>query len=181
MQDTDEPGYVNFMEQMMQTVAEQKIERHDDWETPESVFTPLHKIFHFELDAAATFENRKCTYWMGPGSNCPDALAEDAHWHRFTSVWLNPPYKDLTPWVQKANDEALKGCTVVMLIPNSRDTKWYHDIIVPAKRAGYCRTYSRCGRIAFVDPHPGAKRQAPKQGNMLVVFTPPMPEEWAED
>ncbi len=158
-------------------IAELKIERHDDWRTPDAIFKPLNAAFHFNLDVAADGDNAKtCEYIRAED----DALKQC--WSDFdgTVVWCNPPYKDITPWVKKADTECTRGTTIVMLLPNSRDTKWYHDIIVPAKRAGYCRTYSYRGRIRFEDPHPAA-RQAPKQGNMLVVFTPPLPECWALD
>lgn len=154
------------------------IERHDDWRTPDAIFGPLNAVFHFDLDAAADSDNAKTCEFINEHN---DALKQSwADWSG-ARVWVNPPYKNLFPWVAKAALEARKGCTVVMLIPNSRDTKWFHHIIVPAKRAGYCRTYSYRGRIRFDDPHPGAKRQAPKQGNMLLVFTPPMPDCWALD
>lgn len=161
----------------------EKIERHDDWRTPADIFDPLNTLFGFRLDAAADATNAKCAHFL---TEDDDALA--LAWFSTCVVrdidpvvWVNPPYKDLRPWVEKAYQECLAGCTVVMLIPNSRDTRWYHDIIVPAKRDGYCRTYSYRGRIRFEDPHPGAKRQAPKQGNMLLVFAPLLPSCWALD
>lgn len=157
-----------------------KIDRHDDWQTPDAIFHPLDDIFRFNVDAAADEDNAKCAVFY-----TEQVSAFDYDWrHDFgnmTSVWCNPPYKDIAPWLEKANEECKRGATVVLLIPNSRDTKWYHDIIVPAKKAGYCRTYSYRGRIKFVDPNPGTRRQSPKQGNMLVVFTPPMPTEWSLD
>lgn len=159
----------------------EKIERHDDWQTPDSIFDPLNAIFQFNVDAAASPDNTKCGEFF---TEEMDALNHDwcFRFGRRTVVWCNPPYKDLAPWVQKAHDEACRGATVVMLIPNSRGRGWYKGIIIPAKQKGYCRTYSYGpGRISFVDPHPGAKRSNPKQDNLLVVFTPPMPEKWSLD
>lgn len=154
-----------------------KIERSDAWRTPDDIFKPLDQIFCFTLDAAADKENAKCAAFLTEEDN---SLICD--WQG-NIVWCNPPYKNLRPWVQKANDEALKGaCTVVMLIPNSRGRGWYKEIIIPAKQAGYCRTYSYGpGRINFIDPNPGTKRSNPKQDNLLVVFTPPLPERWSLD
>jgi phage N-6-adenine-methyltransferase len=120
-----------------QQVTDQKIARADNWGTPDEVYKPLDRVFNFSLDVAADQFNTKVPFFYAEEHN-----ALELPWHK-DICWCNPPYKDLRPWVQKAHDEALKGATVVMLIPNSRDTKWFHDIIVPAKKAGYCRTYSQ--------------------------------------
>lgn len=153
--------------------------RRDDWETPAEVYLPLFLSFLFDLDAAANASNSKTRNYLGPGGLAEDALQED-WWQYGLKIWCNPPYRNITPWLQKAIEACHHGSIVVMLLPNSRDTKWFHEIIIPAKRDGYCQTYSYKGRVKFDDPT-GDNRKAPKQGNMLVVFTPPVLEGWSID
>lgn len=60
-------------------------------------------------------------------------------------VWCNPPYSNISEWVEKAFRETRKDKTiVVMLIPSRTDTKYFHDYI-------YKRTEIRFvkGRIKF--------------------------------
>jgi len=40
-------------------------------------------------------------------------------------VFVNPPYSKPKPWVKKAINESLQGCTVVMLLKHDTSTRWY--------------------------------------------------------
>ncbi len=132
-----------------------------DWETPPDLFAVMHAEFSFTLDAAANENNTKV-----PGSYfdaASDGLSQD--WGRHT-VWLNPPYGDtggkLRDWVLKAHNEAVKGATVVMLIPARTTTSWFHDI---------CLAY---GEVRFIKGRPkfiGAKYGLP-QPLCYVIFRP---------
>jgi DNA N-6-adenine-methyltransferase (Dam) len=46
-------------------------------------------------------------------------------------VWCNPPYGNITPWVEKGYKESLRGTTTVMLLPCRTETAWWHDYVVP--------------------------------------------------
>lgn len=103
----------------------------DEWSTPDETFIALDAEFGFSLDAAATAENTKCQYWLGPPKS--DALLVDwrvAHdiWVDGTgAIWLNPPYSKCREFIAKAALEASKGCTVVCLVPSRTDTRWWHE------------------------------------------------------
>jgi len=108
--------------------------KSNEWATPADVFEPLNSEFDFGLDAAANFDNRKCTNYLGIDhifEGCRDGLAVD--WSlalRGTKrpVWLNPPFGgQLKKWVQKAYEESLKGITVVCLLPSRTNTEWWHN------------------------------------------------------
>jgi hypothetical protein len=42
-------------------------------------------------------------------------------------VWLNPPYSNPTPWLEKMADHS-NGIAMVLA---STDTAWFHDFVVP--------------------------------------------------
>lgn len=128
-----------------------------DWETPADLFAQYDAEFRFTLDVCATHENRKCEYYFSPGD---DGLASD--WG--TNVcWMNPPYgRVIGKWMQKAQDAAQKGATVVCLVPSRTDTRWWHEYAMKADERRFLR-----GRVKFV----GGKASAPFP-SAIVVFRP---------
>jgi site-specific DNA-methyltransferase (adenine-specific) len=96
----------------------------EDWRTPKELFRKLDAEFAFDLDAAATDENKLCLQWI---TKEEDALSID--WEG-SSIFCNPPYgRIITKWVEKAEIEHLKGKTVVMLLPARTDTKWFQTCL----------------------------------------------------
>lgn len=97
--------------------------KSSEWETPKNIFNLLNREFSFELDAAATNENKLCDKFFTQNEN---ALIQD--WSKYYSVWCNPPYGRLiSKFVKKGYEESLKGSTVVFLVPARTDTKWWFD------------------------------------------------------
>lgn len=123
----------------------------DEWETPQDTFDALDKEFHFTLDPCSTDENAKCKYHF---TEKEDGLKRS--WGG-EIVFCNPPYSQITKWVQKASEERT---TTVMLIPARTNTKWFHKYI-------YHRTEIRFikGRLKYS----GAKYNAPFP-TMIVIF-----------
>ncbi len=79
----------------------------DMTQTPLYLFRALDLEFNFALDAAALPETALCQKYLTPDI---DALSVD--WGDFISpsvrspwVWLNPPYSDIGPWVEKAIEQ----------------------------------------------------------------------------
>lgn len=104
--------------------------KSDEWETPDELFEDLAEEFEFTLDAAATQMNRKVPAYFGPDHIAPvlrNALTQD--WSTEGAVWLNPPYSMVTEFVRKAAAEALRGQTVVLLLPARTDTRWFHAYV----------------------------------------------------
>lgn len=118
------------------------------YETPASVFDPLHAEFGFTLDVCASVENTKANRWF---TKEEDGLAQD--WSG-EICWMNPPYgPGIAKWVKKA---AESGALVVALLPSSTDTNWWHDYIEGRAEVRFVRQ-----RIQFVGtphraPHPHA-------------------------
>lgn len=126
------------------------------WRTPRPLWDALNAEFRFTLDAAACEESTLCPQFYSEEHN---ALVQP--WAPHTT-WINPPYRRLYPWVEKAYQESRKGATVVMLLPASTDTRWYHDIIQPHAEVRFLR-----GRLKFE----GAQHPA-TFASMVVVFRP---------
>jgi hypothetical protein len=49
-------------------------------------------------------------------------------------AFVNPPYSNPRPWVQRAIKEAKGGTTVVMLLKHDSSTKWYQDLVEAGAR-----------------------------------------------
>jgi len=74
----------------------------------------LHKLFEFYYDP--------CPYRYDE-----DLLNEPWHKHAYSGVYVNPPYSNPLPWVQKAiqTKKDYPKLNVVMLLKNDSSTKWY--------------------------------------------------------
>lgn len=146
----------------------------DDWETPWTLFQPLHEEFQFTVDAAANASNHLLPNWYGPGS----PIAEDAltiSWEN-QRCWLNPPYSMLKQFVAKAALERTRGALTVMLIPSRTDTKCWHEHLwdasqlVPKWRDGVEGRFLK-GRVKFIDPTGSSRNSAPFP-SVIVVMRP---------
>ena len=129
-----------------------KVKATDDRETPDEVYAKLDAEFHFTRDVCASHVNRKhMPYWT---------IEDDALTQEWTGVcWMNPPYSQTALWMKKAYESALKGATVVCLVPSSTDTRWWHEYAV----RGEVRFWK--GRMQFK----GTKSSAPFP-SAVVIF-----------
>lgn len=134
----------------------------DCYRTPRELFDPLHEEFDFEVDAAATRDNRLCTLWYGEGSIQPDALV--VPWGT-SRIWMNPPYSETGKWVKKAADEASRGATVVGLVPFMPSEGWWNHI----ERSVEVRRIPH--RVRFLDPG-GLQVGTARFASAVVVWRP---------
>ena len=73
---------------------------------------------------------------------------------------MNPPYgREIGRWMEKANDAAKDGVTVVCLVPARTDTKWWHECAIQHE-VRFIR-----GRLKFGD----AKNSAPFPSAVIVM------------
>lgn len=150
----------------------------DEWSTPQDFYDALDREFCFGVDAAATFENRKCVFFYSQqpenynGANLGDALRSD--W-RACSVppwahWCNPPYSLCREFVAKAAQERLRGVLTVMLIPSRTDTRYFHEHLWDAEkhttRPGIELRFVK-GRLKF-----GGQKNCAPFPSMVVIFRP---------
>lgn len=130
-------------------------------------FLKLDAEFGFIADMAAVAENTKHPHYYGPDSGYgTDCLVTD--WPTGGPVWLNPPYSDAYPFVQKAAEQRYRGVTTVCLLAARTDTRWFHDYIWDADthcpQEGVEVRFLR-GRLKFE----GHKQSAPFP-SMLAIF-----------
>ena len=125
----------------------------DDWETPDELFSELHREFWFDLDVAANAANHKCQVYFTKENS-----AFNNKW--FGTVWCNPPYgKEIGKWVKACHD--YDGVSV-MLLPARTDTKWFHEYIYKNPKA---EIRFLQGRLKFVGANSSASFPS-----MVVIF-----------
>ena len=151
----------------------------DEWSTPQEFYAELNDEFDFMLDVAASRENRKCGFWLGPEQmfdNYRDGLTFE--WSLLlkgttSACWMNPPYSRCREFIAKAALEASKGCKVVALVPSRTDTRWWHDHVWDVRysrpRPGVEVRFVK-GRLKFG----GATAGAPFP-SVVIVFRPVNP------
>lgn len=136
----------------MANIAATQSSNSDEWATPFWLIDLIKEKFHipyFDLDAAATAENKKATEYYDIDM---DGLA--LPWKGYT--FCNPPYSQIAKWVAKGYSEAAKGnADVTLLVASRTDTRWWWDYI----RHG--EVYFIKGRIKFIDPVKGVVTSAP--------------------
>lgn len=101
----------------------------DEWATPQDLYDKLNAEFEFTLDPCATPENAKCKRFF---TKEDDGLKQT--WKDET-VFVNPPYSNISEWVRKCRDESVVSVPpVVLLIPSRTDTKYFHGYIWDLER-----------------------------------------------
>jgi len=139
-------------------------------ETPQKFFDALDREFHFDIDVCASEENTKVADCYL--TEVDDGLKVDWHlyWGQVSkTAWMNPPYSDITPWLQKVEDERYQGVTTVALLPASVSAKWFHrfiwdDVTHTTQDAGIQIRFPR-KRLVFGPHFTGAKWPS-----MIVIF-----------
>lgn len=104
-----------------------------EWTTPMWLFRILERLHGpFELDVAATKDNRKCENYFDRATN--------GLWQPWggVKVWCNPPYcTGIANWIVKAYAESLEGAKVTCLLPAYTDRGWWHNIVIPYAKIIY--------------------------------------------
>lgn len=134
-------------------------ERHrknarDDWETPKEVYRALDRVFDFQVDVAADYDNTLCRNYIDVET---DALDEHIKWSdrdkysekpffhkipgRTNTAFCNPPFKHWASFAAKAVEQMQYGVTTVLLVPPRLGTIAWHtythfasEIIIPKGR-----------------------------------------------
>lgn len=136
----------------------------DLWQTPMEIFTALNLEFGFQLDAAASSSNAKCARYL---TEQDDALIRD--WISYGAIWCNPPYSDITPWVEKADEQCRRqGQPVVMLVPADVSTGWFSLALESVDEVRLVTG----GRIQFCPAGRDGKRNSNPKGSMFLIWRP---------
>src|ERR1700686_1855475 len=105
------------------------------WETPDALFAAINERFHFTRDVCASSINAKCPAYWTETNSCLDKVWDGVN-------WMNPPYKDMKRFIQKAYEERNRAITVC-LIPARTNTKWGYDYCMKGE------VIFLCGRPKF--------------------------------
>lgn len=130
----------------------------DLWQTPVELYNNLNQEFNFQCDVAASDSNHLHEMYYDEQMN-----SLNLPW--FDINWCNPPYSDITPWVDKAIEEHLKGKQTVMLIPADTSVGWF-------KKAWFTCTEVRLisGRISFINAATGKPVNGNNKGSVLFIW-----------
>lgn len=134
----------------------------DHWSTPWTIIRRCEAEFGaFDLDPCCEVETAKAPRFFTP---VEDGLRQ--HW--FGRVWLNPPYSDPQPWLEKAIVEtrANRASLVIALLPVATDTVWFHRCVKDVAKIRFIQ-----GRVRFLGWH-GTPIKAPKSPSMFAIYGP---------
>lgn len=130
--------------------------KHDDtWATPQALYARLDREHGFSVDAAALPHNTKHPRFWGPTE---DGLAQD--WNGET-VFVNPPWSNVAPWVAKAL--SLSCGKAVLVLPSRTDRQWFHDLLAAKAEIEFLK-----GRLRFVAPE-GRRQGSAREGALVAV------------
>ena len=155
-------------------MTEQQFDRNT-WQTPKYVFHWLNLRFKFDIDGCANGDNALVKLYFGDGGLADDFLnfnldALKGGLSR-ASIFVNPPYSNVTPFIKRAKVLCNDGHLVVMLLNNDKSTQWYQNHI-----HGVANEVIDIvgGRIAFIHPVTKQEIKGNSKGQMIVVFDPSM-------
>lgn len=145
------------------------VEQRDIWRTPPELFAALNAEFIFQMDAAASEENRLYRLFISEEENTLTTSWPAAMGYADGYVWMNPPYSDIGPFVEKAAHENKWGSIgCVMLLPADTSVGWFSKAITTASEVRFITG----GRLAFINPVTGKHVSGNNKGSMLVIWHP---------
>lgn len=143
------------------------LDQRDLWRTPPALFASLDAEFCFQLDAAAAPYNALCRRFITAEQN-----TLETPWADYLNVpgyvWLNPPYSDITPFVNKAATESANQIGTVMLVPADTSVGWFKEAIQTASEVRFITA----GRLAFINPVTGKPVSGNSKGSILIIWRP---------
>ena len=137
----------------------------DEARTPLWLFRWLDSRFGFSVDLAASADNTLCEAFYSKKESALMAPWGDA-WPESEAGFLNPPYSKLGPWLIKAAQEAAKGFTTVMVIPQPNGEAHTRILFDNATDI-----FDIVGRVNFLRPD-GTEMKGNNRGTCIVVFDP---------
>tara|TARA_R110002126_G_scaffold133757_2_gene277846 strand:+ start:792 stop:1265 length:474 start_codon:yes stop_codon:yes gene_type:complete len=139
---------------------------NDSWATPQNVYDNMNAEFDFVADMAASDYNHKHDiYWTENDSSL--IINWDEHLNG-GFVWCNPPYSNISPWVDKAIAAQAQGVGTVMLVMADPSVKWF----AKAQKYATETRFVTEGRIAFLNN--GVPQSGNEKGSVFFIFAPKM-------
>lgn len=118
-----------------------------DYQTPPEFLAAVRHLLgidDFCIDLAASADNAVCGAYITEEQN---ALDPERYWSTTAAgwAWLNPPYANISHWVEKAWTESRRGTQLAMLLPASVGANWWRDHV-----DGKAYVLMLNGRLTFV-------------------------------
>lgn len=138
---------------------------NDSWETPQDLFDELNEEFNFTQDLCAASYNKKCRAYFND-------LFCGASYTLFDHVcWMNPPYSNPKPFVQRAWDIAEHNLVVCLLKCDPSTQTWaiFWDYEKHQPRPG-CQIRFFPKRIKFTPPVGVNGKSGPTFPSCLVIM-----------
>ncbi len=136
--------------------------KKDTYATPQSVFDYFNREFQFDFDVCAEDETAKYDLYF---TKEVDALIQDWSEH-CNRAWCNPPYSNITPWVEKAIEQQEKGVTTVMFVMCDLSVGWFKKALSKCSEVRFIIG----GRISF--EMDGVPVKGNNKGSMAIIFRP---------
>ena len=127
----------------------------DEWFTPASILTSIG--LRYSLDVCSPGAGETHVHADRHLTITDDGLTTP--WHG--TVWMNPPYSDVQPWMRKLADHG----DGIALVFNRTDTVWFQEAFIEA--AVVCFV---AGRIKFINGITGSASGTPGTGSALLAF-----------
>lgn len=138
----------------------------DNYATPIEIFRALDQEFCFGFDVCADESTAKCdNYWTIEDDALSIDWKSEGDGFNYT-LWCNPPYSDITPWVMKSQEAQRMGCCVVMLVMADPSVHWFRLAMETVSEVRFIH-----GRISFID-ETGKPMHGNNKGNCIFVFDP---------
>lgn len=143
----------------------------DCYQTPLPIFQYWHQRFNFKLDAAASSSNALCPFFINEEENtltthwaAAAGLSGECGWY----AWMNPPYSNIGPFVNRAAEMAKEGIGCVMLVMMDQSVGWYKDAIQTCQEV----VLVVGGRISFINPETKLPAAGNNKGSMFLIWHP---------
>ena len=134
-------------EDAMTTPAQKPGQSKQNYRTPLPFLAAVKSLLHIEkfmVDLAADDANTAASRFYGIKDN--SLIQAWNWWSNGEWAWLNPPYADIKPWVEKAY---FSGCNIAMLIPASVGANWWKQWVHHRAKVLFLN-----GRLAFMPDKP---------------------------
>lgn len=149
-------------------VGRRPASRSDDYNTPPEVLEVVRRLGHIALDPCSNEFSQVGARMVcdvdTDGLGADWALATDPAWGGGL-VFVNPPFSQLSAWVEKCITEAQRGCEIILLAPAGLDTKWWGRVVETAQAAAIWR-----GRVRFY--FCGERHATPMQPTAFAYWGP---------
>jgi phage N-6-adenine-methyltransferase len=132
----------------------------DEWHTPSTMIALARQVLgEIDLDPASSAAAQAVVQARQFFTKAEDGLQQD--WHG--RVWLNPPYSNPAPWIDRALTAYAAGqvLALLILVNDQTDAAWYQRLLHAGAAACLLAR-----RVPFW--HPDRAGETPRQGQTMV-------------